>query len=309
MTGQFTATQASGEVYALGEGPVWDPDRQRLLWVDIDAAAVHEGRLDPATGAVAATTAHTFGAAGNTVGGAAGGAAGNTVGAVAVSADGQLVVAEREVLTRVGTAGRRTELARVLPPGAPSRLNDGAVDPAGRFLIGSMALDDRKGQEVLARLDGTACVRLDDDLTLSNGLAWSPAGDRLYSIDSTPHVVWERDYDPATGETGPRRELFTLTDGMPDGMCADIEGNLWIAIFGGGRVECRDPGGRLLATVEVGAPNVTCPAFAGPDLDVLVITTSSSGVDLAEHPGSGHLFTARVGVRGLATPYWVPPQW
>ncbi|GIH67030.1 SMP-30/gluconolactonase/LRE family protein [Microbispora siamensis] len=293
MTRQFTAAQACGEVYVLGEGPVWDPARQRLLWVDIDAGAVHEGRLDPATGAVTATAAHTFD---------------GPVCAVAVSADGELVVAKREVLTRVDTAGRRTELARVLPPGAPSRLNDGAVDPAGRFLIGSMALDDREGQEVLARLDGTTCVRLDDDLTLSNGLAWSPAGDRFYSIDSTPHVVWERDYDPATGRTGPRRELFRLADGMPDGMCADAEGNLWIAIFGGGRVECRDPGGRLLATVEVGAPNVTCPAFAGPDLDVLVITTSTEGVDLAEHPGSGHLFTARVGVRGLATPYWVPPR-
>ena len=304
MTRQFAATRASGEVYALGEGPVWDPVRQRLLWVDINAGAVHEGRLDPETGTITATAAHTFGAAGNT----ADDTAGNTVGAVAVSADGQLVVAEREVLTRVDAAGRRTELARVLPPGAPSRLNDGAVDPAGRFLIGSMALDDREGQEVLARLDGTDCVLLDEDLTLSNGLAWSPEGDRLYSIDSTPHVVWERDYDPATGRTGPRRELFRLTGGMPDGMCADAEGNLWIAFFGGGRVECRDPGGRLLAVVEVGAPNVTCPAFAGPDLDVLVITTSTNDVDVAEHPGSGHLFTARVGVRGLATPYWAPPR-
>ncbi|MEU7887767.1 SMP-30/gluconolactonase/LRE family protein [Microbispora bryophytorum] len=294
---RFTAAQASAEVCSLGEGPVWDPGRQRLLWVDIDAGAVHEGRLDPANGAVAATAVHTFG-----------GAAGTTVGAVAVSAGGELVVAEREVLTRVDTAGRRTELARVLPRGVPSRLNDGAVDPAGRFLIGSMALDDREGQDVLVRLDGTTCVRLDDDLTLSNGLAWSPAGDRLYSIDSTPHVVWERDYDAATGRTGPRRELFRLTEGMPDGMCVDAEGNLWIAVFGGGRVECRDPGGRLLATVEVGAPNVTCPAFAGPDLDVLVITTSAGGVDPAEHPGAGRLFTAEVGVRGLATPYWVPPR-
>ncbi|MEU8171290.1 SMP-30/gluconolactonase/LRE family protein [Microbispora hainanensis] len=308
MSRRFTATRASGEVYALGEGPVWDPVRQRLLWVDINAGAVHEGRLAPETGTITATTVHTFGAAGNTTGNTTGNTAANTVGAAAVSADGQLVVAEREVLTRVDAAGRRTELARVLPPGAPSRLNDGAIDPAGRFLIGSMALDDREGQEVLARLDGTSCVVLDDDLTLSNGLAWSPEGDRLYSIDSTPHVVWERDYDPATGRTGPRRELFRLTGGMPDGMCADAEGNLWIAIFGGGRVECRDPGGRLLATVEVGAPNVTCPAFAGPDLDVLVITTAAEGADVAEHPGSGHLFTARVGVRGLATPYWAPPR-
>lgn len=293
MSRQFTASPASDEAYALGEGPVWDPARRRLLWVDIDAGAVHEGRLDLATGKVDAVAAHTFG---------------GTVGAVAVSAPGDLVVAEREVLTRVDTAGRRTELARVLPPGVRSRLNDGAVDPAGRFLIGSMALDDREGREVLARLDGTACVVLDDDLTLSNGLAWSPGGDRLYSIDSTPHVVWERDYDPVTGKTGPRREAFRLTGGMPDGMCADAEGNLWIAVFGGGRVECRDPGGRLLATVEVDAPNVTCPAFAGPDLDVLVITTAGGGAGAAGRSGAGRLFTARVGVRGLATPYWVPPR-
>lgn len=293
MTGRFTAVRASDAVYALGEGPVWDPARRSLLWVDIDAGAVHEGRLDPVTGTVEPTGSHTFG---------------GPVGAVAVSADGEFVVAEREVLTRVDTAGRRTELARVLPPGVRSRLNDGAVDPAGRFLVGSMALDDRKGQEVLVRLDGTACVTLDEDLTLSNGLAWSPGGDRLYNIDSTPGVVWERDYDPATGRTGPRREAFRLTGGMPDGMCADAEGNLWIAVFGGGRVECRDPRGRLLATVEVGAPNVTCPAFAGPDLDILVITTAATGADPAAHPGSGLLFTARVGVRGLATPYWVPPR-
>ncbi|WP_169952307.1 SMP-30/gluconolactonase/LRE family protein [Microbispora sp. H11081] len=293
MTTRFAAVQACREAYALAEGPVWDQARERLLWVDIDAGTVHEGRLDLATGAVTATTAHTFG---------------GTVGAVAVSADGEFLVAEREVLTRVDAGGRRTELARVLPPGVRSRLNDGAVDPAGRFLIGSMALDDREGQDVLARLDGTGCVLLDDDLTLSNGLAWSPSGDRLYSIDSVPRVVWERAYDPVTGQAGPRRELFRLADGMPDGMCADADGNLWIAVYGGGRVECRDLGGRLLAVVEVGAPDVTCPAFAGPDLDVLVITTAGGGADPARHPGAGRLFTARVGVRGLATPYWAPPR-
>ncbi|WP_182873631.1 SMP-30/gluconolactonase/LRE family protein [Microbispora sp. H10670] len=299
MTRRFTATQAGRDVYALGEGPVWDPARERLLWVDIDAGAVHEGRLDPASGAIEAATLHTFG---------------GTVGAVAVSAEGDLVVAEQAVLTRVGVTGRRTELARVLPPDVRSRLNDGAVDPAGRFLIGSMALDDRKGREVLARLDGTALVHLDEDLTLSNGLAWSPSGDRLYSVDSVPGVVWARDYDPASGRTGPRRELFTLDDGppgtLPDGMCADADGNLWIAVFGGGRVECRDPAGRLLAVVEVGAPKPTCPAFAGSDLDILVITTATENMsprELAEHPGSGHLFTARVGVRGLPAPYWRPP--
>ena len=122
----YTAQPVSPRDYELGEGPVWDAERQRLLWVDIPAGTVHAARLDPFT----VTGSWAFD---------------GTVGAVAVSAAGDLLVAERETLTHVDTAGRRRQLARVLPPGAPSRLNDGAVDPAGRFLVGSMALDDRRG--------------------------------------------------------------------------------------------------------------------------------------------------------------------
>ncbi|MEV4250374.1 SMP-30/gluconolactonase/LRE family protein [Streptosporangium canum] len=285
---KFTATPASAGVYALGEGPVWDAARQRLLWVDIVAGTVHEGLLDAATGQVTATGGQAFD---------------GTVSAVAVSEDGRLIVAGQATLIRVDLDGRRTELARVLPAGVRSRLNDGAVDPAGRFLIGSLAQDDRHGQEVLARLDETGLIHLDTDLVLSNGLAWY--GDRLYNVDTVPGTVCERDYDPATGTTGPRREAFTITDGKPDGMCADADGNLWIAIWGRGRVECRTPKGELLATVETGAPHTSSAAFAGPGLDTLVITTSTRHLT-EPGPGCGRLFTAKVGVRGLPTPYWNP---
>ncbi|MCK2218734.1 SMP-30/gluconolactonase/LRE family protein [Actinomadura sp. ATCC 31491] len=284
----FTAVPASAGVHALGEGPVWDAARERLLWVDITAGAVHEGRLDPGTGQVTPTARHDFG---------------STVGAVAVAADGTLIVAERHTLTRLDPDGARAELARVLPLDARSRLNDGAVDPAGRFLVGSLAQDGRHGQEVLARLDAGGVTYLDTDLVLSNGLAW--IGDRLYSVDTMPGVVWVRDYDAETGRTGPRREAFRITEGLPDGMCADAEGNLWIANWGLGRVECRTPRGELLAVVETGAAHTSCPVFAGPDLDVLVITTATQ--DLPDPgPGDGRLFTAEVGVRGLPTPYWNP---
>ncbi|MCF6472880.1 SMP-30/gluconolactonase/LRE family protein [Nonomuraea sp. MG754425] len=286
----FTAVPASAGVYTLGEGPVWDPVRQRLLWVDIVAATVYEGLLDAATGHVEVKGEHVFD---------------GTVGAVAVAADGELIVAGKDALIRVSLDGSRVELARVLPEGVRSRLNDGAVDPAGRFLVGSLAQDDRRGQEVLARLDATGLTYLDTDLGLSNGLAWVDG--RLYSVDTTPGTVWAREYDPVSGETGPRREAFTIKEGSPDGMCADADGNLWIANWGRGRVECRTTRGKLLATVETGAPHTSCPVFAGPDLDVLVITTATAGLPderLAAHPDSGRLFTARVGVRGLPTPYW-----
>jgi sugar lactone lactonase YvrE len=294
VTARFTARPASRDAYFLGEGPVWDAARHRLLWVDIVAGDVHEGRLDVTTGGIEATGCWSFD---------------HSVGAVAAAADGDLLVAGRETLTRVHPDGTRTPLARVLAAGSPSRLNDGAVDPAGRFLVGSLAQDDRRRQEILVRLEGGRCAVIDTDLTLSNGLAWSPAGDRFYSVDTIPGVVWARSYDPGTGATGPREELFRVTDGFPDGLCTDADGNLWLAVWGRGRVVCHSPTGDLLATVDVDAPHTSSVTFAGPDLDILVITTARqdlSPADLAKHPDSGRLFTARVDAAGLATPYWNP---
>lgn len=285
MTSRFTARPAGAEAYALGEGPLWDHDRQRLLWVDILGGTVHAGRLSRER--ITVTETWEFD---------------DLACAVAVSAEGDLLVAQRGALVKVNGDGTRTPIADLGKPG--SRHNDGAVDPQGRFVLGRMALDDSRGTQTLVRLDGEAVTVLDDDLTLSNGLAWSPDGGTLYSIDSIPGVIYGRHYPD-----GARRELFRVSDGLPDGLCVDRLGNLWIAIWGRGRVEHRTPGGDLLGVVEVDAPHPTSCAFAGPDLDVLVITTATqdlSPTDLTRHPASGRLFTADVGATGLRTPYWKP---
>ncbi|GAA3452105.1 SMP-30/gluconolactonase/LRE family protein [Dactylosporangium matsuzakiense] len=292
---RYPARPATESTYALGEGPVWDAPRNRLLWVDILASTVHEGSLDP-SGTIEPGRSWTFA---------------DTVGAVAVTADGALLVAERRTLTLVGTDGTRTEVARVLPEDRESRLNDGAVDPAGRFLVGSLAQDDRKDEEILVRLDDSGIAVLDADLGLSNGLAWSPGGDLFYSIDTLPGLVRVREYDPVTGAVGQRRDLLTIAgDGHPDGMCTDAAGNLWIAVWGGARVECRSPAGELLGVVEVAALHTTSVTFAGPDLDTLVITSAARGVPRerrADYPDSGRLFTVKVGAHGLPSTPWVVP--
>jgi sugar lactone lactonase YvrE len=288
----LVAQAAGTAVHRLGEGPVWDPDRQRLLWVDIPAGVVHHGGLR-ADSSVITNGSWSFG---------------GTVGVVAVAANGELLVAVKETVMRVTPGGARTTVATVLAPG-DHRLNDGAVDPAGRFLVGSLALDGSSGHQVLVRLDPGGPTVLDNDLSLSNGLAWSPNGDRMYSIDSTSRAVWVRDYDAPTGATGPRRRAFPIEDGLPDGMCADADGNLWIAIWGRGRVECRNPAGQLLATVAVDAPHTSSVTFAGPDLDILVITTAREELSPAQrvaYPRAGQLFTVRPGIRGLPVPYWDP---
>lgn len=283
---------ASERAYGLAEGPLWDAARERVLWVDINAGEVHAGSLHDGVISDASPLV----------------AFGETVGAVVCAENGRLLVAGAR---SVFTPGEPDSATTMFDASQNSRLNDGACDPAGRFLVGSMALDDREGGECLYRLelDGSVTI-VDQDLTLSNGLAWSPDGTVLYSVDTTPGIVCAGPYDPGSGACGERTLALRIDDGSPDGLCTDAAGNLWIAIWGAGQVRCYSPAGELCATVSVPAPHTSSVAFVGPELDTLLITTATEDLSpeqLAEFPLSGHLFTARVGARGAPTTPWSPP--
>jgi sugar lactone lactonase YvrE len=287
-------TVASARAYGLAEGPLWDAQRARILWVDINRGDVHTGASRD--GFIEPATQVSFE---------------ETVGAVVSADDGRLLVAGARDLYMIDVDGQRSRVASVVDTHQSSRLNDGACDPAGRFLVGSMALDERERQECLYRLDGDGQVTvIDDDLTLSNGLAWSPEGTVLYSVDTTPGVVWARSYEVASGACGERAMALRIDDGSPDGLCVDTEGNLWIAIWGAGEVRCYTPAGERLATVDVPAPHTSSVAFVGPARDTLLITTARDELEaeqLAEFPLSGHLFAAHIEVAGVPTVPWAAP--
>ncbi len=297
---RFSATPASDRRYGLAEGPVWDAVRGRLLWVDINAGAVHTGML--VAGRVTEDGARHLD---------------ETVGAVVIARDGELLVAGARVLYRVSPEGVVSAGPRVLAEQTASRLNDAGCDPAGRLLVGSMALDGGAAHEVLVRVeDDGRITELDSDLGLSNGIAFSPLGDRLYSVDTLAGVVWVRGYGAARGAVGRRRLFLHIAGCLPDGLCADEHGNLWIAMWGAGEVRCYSSSGEQLAAVDVAAPNTSSVAFVGADLETLLITTASeqlSAAQLERFPDSGRLFTVDVGVRGLPVPPWagthatVPP--
>jgi sugar lactone lactonase YvrE len=288
---RFHAIPASEERYGLAEGPYWDGDRNRVLWVDINAGDVHTGTLS-AQRVIHETALHLP----------------ETVGAVVSSKQGELLVAGARRLYYVSPEGAVSPGPRILPDRVDSRLNDGGCDPVGRFLVGSLALDDRAYAEVLVRVEADGrLVVLDEDLGMSNGLAFSRHGDQLYSVDTMPGIVWVRDYDDAAGAVGRRRGLLRLEGDQPDGLCVDGDGNLWIAMWGLGQVRCYSPSGAHLAVVDVAAPNTTSAAFLGASLDTLLITTASEQLSdalRARYPDSGRLFTARVGVSGLPVHRW-----
>jgi sugar lactone lactonase YvrE len=219
--------------------------------------------------------------------------------------------AAQERLVLVHPHGTRQDGSRIVPIGAHRRCNDGSTDPAGRFLVGTLSLEhDSSVTEVLVRLEQDGSItELDTDLTLSNGLAWSADGSRMFNVDTIRRTVYVRDYDAWSGAIGARRLHLRLAGGRPDGIAMDVEDHLWIAVWGRGEVRRYDPDGSEVDRLTVPAPHTSCVMFAGPDLGVVVISTATqdrSDQQLRDHPESGYLFTASVGVRGVPVPPWTP---
>jgi sugar lactone lactonase YvrE len=180
------------------------------------------------------------------------------------------------------------------------RMNEGGCDPDGRFYCGSMAYDQRPGAGALYRLDPDGSVRVVlENVTISNGLEWSPNGSRAYYNDTPTHRIDVFDYDGESGLTG-RRPFAEIPAeaGGPDGLTVDEEGGVWVALYGGGAVRRYTPEGMLDEVIEVPAKQVTACTFGGSDLDELFITTSREDLKPGEDPLAGSLFRCVVGVAG-----------
>ena len=281
---------------SLGEGPTWDAGAGLARWVDINAGRLFEARVEgraPGTPKIGTPRIAL------TVDG--------TLGAAVHAEGGGLLLATSRHLEHRDADGALVGRVEVVPEGMPSRLNDGACDPSGRYVVGSVALDGQPGRETLWRLehDGTLTV-IDDDLLLSNGIAWSPDGAVMYHVDTYRNVVLRRTYDSATGAVGAKAAFIETPGEYPDGLTVGADGDLWIAYWASGQVRRHSAGGALLATISAGAPLTTSCAFVGADLDLLLITTEASAPGVEPTARSGALVACTPGARGLPTRAWRP---
>src|SRR5689334_6455454 len=175
-------------------------------------------------------------------------------------------------------------------------MNDGACDRQGRFWAGTMAYDETPGSGTLYRLelDGR-CSTVLTELTISNGVGWSPDGETMYLSDSGAGTVEAFDFDGATGAIGGRRPLVRIGEqGMaPDGLTVDEDGDIWVGLYGGWAVNRYRPDGTLREAVEIPAAQATSCAFGGPDLRTLFVTTGRERLDeaaLERQPDAGRVF-------------------
>jgi sugar lactone lactonase YvrE len=274
---------------SLGECPVWSVNEQILYWIDIHAPALH--RFDPASGDDIAMPMP------------------ESIGCFALRARGGFVIALRGGIWLADPSGALVRKIAAAPyDPAHHRFNDGRCDRQGRFFAGSMNEKRDASTAALYRLDGDgSLIEVLADMTISNGLAWSPDSRTMYHADTQTHAIRAYDYDAGNG-TPRNPRVFAAWSGetdRPDGGAVDSEGDYWTAFFRGGKVLKLSPRGQVLAEYATPAMCPTMCAFGGPDLATLYVTTARNMRDpdeLARLPQSGGVFAMRVEVPGLPEP-------
>jgi sugar lactone lactonase YvrE len=283
----------------LGEGPVWLPAKQQLLWVDVKSQLVHLYSPDENLHCSYLLP--------------------EPIGACLPAVDGRFLCALKSGLMLLDLPDHAgSEVCRIKPAAltpfadpepklAGNRFNDAKIDGQGRLWVGSM--DDREqdptGALYRVNWDGNWQL-MDQGYIVTNGPAFSPDGRTLYHTDTFAGEIHAFDLDTAGELSGKRLHIkIPPVDGFPDGMTVDNEGYIWLAHFAGGRLTRFDPSGRAVSILRLPVSNVTSCAFGGPNLDRLYITTARWTLDddaIAAEPLAGGLFMAEVDCRGAASP-------
>jgi sugar lactone lactonase YvrE len=269
----------------LGEGALWDALRRQVWFVDIKGRRIH--RCDEDGGARQSWDAPS------------------QIGFIAPIEGGGMVCALEDGLYRfVEADGAFISLARLEAELPGNRFNDGHVDAAGRLWFGSMDDGERAPTGRLYRFDGAGLAprAMDQGYIITNGPALSIDARTLYHTDTLAKKIYAFDLSPAGALEGKRLFIDHLGSGHPDGMAVDAEGHLWVAVFGGWRIDRYDPQGRKVDEVRFPCANITKLAFGGDDLRTVYATTARKGLSQAEllaQPLAGGLFTFRATAPGL----------
>ena len=275
-------------IAVLGEGPVWDSKNSVLHFVDIDGRKLcsldynyNKNKLGdgyreipspgrPGAIAMCETPGKFICAIENNI---------------YIYADGEFKLFAGSIYETVGDI----------------RFNDGKCDRNGRFYIGSMDMDGgwkNRGKLYKISKDKEVVV-CEENITCSNGIAFSGDGKYMYYIDTPSGYLWRYDYDSATGDIENKTALIDYREekGAFDGMTIDKDGCLWVALWGGFAVNRYDSvSGEKLGVIELPVPNVTSCEFGGCDMNTLFITTHGGGDEnlKKEYPLSGSLFAVEI---------------
>ncbi len=276
----------------IGEGPIYDADSRVLYWIDLIGNKIFSYDLLNAR-----LTSLDLD---------------QNIGCIALRQNGGMVAAMQNGFYFIDfKTGKLEQIANPEAEKTNNRFNDGKCDCMGRLWAGTMSKDLDTGYGYYKPEGSLYCLYPDlhverkiKEVTLSNGIGWSPDNQTAYYIDTPTMTVAAFDFDSESGEIKNKRTAIKIPGnmGIPDGMCVDLEGMIWVALWGGFAVTRWDPKtGGLLEKIKVPAPNVSSCTFGGENFDELFITTASIGTDLSKYPDAGGLFRVHPEVAGIET--------
>ncbi len=272
----------------LGEGPFWHPERKQLFWFDI----LHARMLSQGPDGVQDWPFPEM------------------VSAAGWISPDEMVIAGEGGLWRFSlTTGQRDRLATIDAGQPATRSNDGRADRQGGFWWGTMGKrgGDDPGMGAIWRYYRGQVRCLFPGITIPNSICFTPDGRHAHFADTLTHKVMKVALDAEGWPMGAPQVFldFTAEGLMPDGAVVDAEGVLWLAQWGASSVAAYAPDGTFLRAVAVGAPHSSCPAFGGPDLRTLYVTTAQEGMSaeaLATCPDAGKVFAIENVAQGLPEP-------
>jgi sugar lactone lactonase YvrE len=230
---------------------------------------------------------------------------GKHVGAIALTHSDKIMVAARDEIVSIDlNTSSITPILKVIID-EKFRFNDGRVDARGRFVVGSMGYEPQPGTASLYSYTYPQEVEtILANVGLSNGLSWSADSRFFYHIDTLTSQIAKHSYDLETGKVSDRKPLITFekSEGSPDGMTIDREGNLWVAFWGGGCIRRISPEGKIIGVFKLPISRVTSVAFGGENLSQLYITTASyllNDDELLREPLAGSLFVMATDTQGF----------
>ena len=287
------ATLAYKTKAALGEGAIWNYKTQELYWLDIEGKKLNIYNPTSEENKVLETASR--------------------VGTVVPFTEKEALVALEDGVHKInlktGESTLFTDMKNELPE---SRLNDGKCDPAGRFWVGSMHLEQLTGKANLYTVTSENILQKKiDSVTISNGIVWTSDKKTMYYIDTPTSSIKAYDYDNKTGEISKGKVVVQIPAslGFPDGMTIDEENMLWVGMWNGNAVIRFNPKtGEVISKIEVPAHNITSCAFGDKNLDILYITSAS--VDMTEeeikkYPLAGSVFKFKPGVKGVKSNFYI----
>lgn len=285
---QVPTTILSTERCELGEGPTYDQTTDTEWWFDILAGRLFEARLTRGELRI-----HKLGRMGSAL--------------ARIDAERQLIVADDGLYIRSMVDGALA-LYRPLEADNPlTRSNDARVHPSGTFWIGTMGRKAEQGAGSIYALHRGELTRLFPNITIPNAICFAPDGTVGYFADTRQNVLYRVALDPLTGlpRDAPEALVRHRGPGGLDGAVVDADGRIWNACWGAGCINVYSPRGEHLRALRVPARQSSCPAFVGPNLSRLLVTSAWQGMDetaRAADPEHGCTFVLEPDARGRPEP-------